>query len=222
MSPRDPRVRPVTVEACVTTASEAAASALHGAHRAEICRDLHLGGLTSPRADVSAALAVSDVPVFALVRRQAETFRLGPREVAGLVADVEALVPLGIGGVVVGVLDRSGRIDVAAMIELVAASAGAPVTFHRAFDELADPVGGVEPLRRAGVSRVLTSGGAPSAWEGRAVLRTLVAAAEGGPVIMGGGGVRGDHARELVDGTGLREVHARASAIPGIVAALGG
>lgn len=186
----------------------------------ELCRDLNVGGLTAPEGDVLATLAGSDGPVFTLARRQARTFRLDPHDVSDLVEDVAALAARGVQGVVVGVLDRAGHVDVPAMTELVAAARGLPVTFHRAYDELSDPVGSVELLVRAGVARVLTSGGAPSAWDGRATLRSLVAAAGERLTVLGGGGVRGDHVRELVDATGLREVHARASAIPAIVEAL--
>jgi copper homeostasis protein CutC/predicted N-acetyltransferase YhbS len=160
--------------------------------------------------------------VFALFRRRGDTFRLGPAEVAGLLDDVGEGVRRGVGGVVVGVLDAAGRIDGVAMAELVAAAEGRPVTFHRAFDDVDDPVAGLDVLVRAGVKRVLTSGGPATAWEGRAVLRRLVDASTPGFTVLGGGKVRGDHVRRLADETGLTEVHARAVAVPGLVQALRG
>jgi copper homeostasis protein len=210
----------LVIEACVTSRRQVADSFARGARRTEFCRALDVGGLTAGSKDIVAALTSAPGPVFALVRAQAETFRLTPRQVATLVADVERVAALGVDGVVVGVLDRSGRVDVAAMTELVGAAGGLPVTFHRAFDELGDPVAGVEPLIRAGVRRVLTAGGAPTAWEGRETLGRLVTVAGDDLVILAGGGVRGDHVRGLVERTGLREVHARAAAIAGIVEAL--
>ena len=51
------------------------------------------------------------------------------------------------------------------------------MTFHRAFDRVAEPLRELEVLVELGVDRVLTSGGAPSAAEGAAVLRALVEAA---------------------------------------------
>jgi copper homeostasis protein len=179
-----------------------------------------VGGLTAAPADIAAALSGAGGPIFALVRRQAKTFRLKPDEVTALLSEVEELSSLGVDGVVVGVLDGSGRIDLPAMTDLVSAAGGLPVTFHRAYDEVEDPLRGVGLLVRAGVARVLTSGGARTAWEGRAVLRDLVRAAGAELAVLGGGGIRGDHVRELVDETGLREVHARASAIARIEEAL--
>jgi copper homeostasis protein len=127
----------------------------------------------------------------------------------------------GAAGIVVGALDRGGRVDLGAMREVMGVCSYVPVTFHRAFDELEDPLLGLEDLETLGVARVLTSGCAPDAWAGRSVLRELVETSRG-VTILGGGGVRGDHVRALVEETGLTEVHARAVAIPGLVAALRG
>ncbi len=123
-------------------------------------------------------------------------------------------------GVVLGVLDRRANVDTAALLELVAAADGVPVTFHRAFDEVRDHLRSLEVLIDCGVRRVLTSGGAATAWEGRAALRELVTVARGRIAILGAGSVRGSTVRELLEETGLEEIHARASAIPGIVGAV--
>jgi copper homeostasis protein len=59
---------------------------------------------------------------------------------------------------------------------------------------------------------VLTSGGAPTAFEGLASLRELVDSAGDEIVILAGGGVRFQNVLEIVDETGVREVHARCEA----------
>jgi len=118
------------------------------------------------------------------------------------------------------VLDHRNRIDHTAMEELMKAANGLPVTFHRAFDLLADHVGGMRALQEAGVARILTSGGPGTAWEGLSTLKSLVGAACGGLQIMAGGGVRAPHVAELIRETGVCEIHARASAIPAIIDAL--
>jgi copper homeostasis protein len=94
------------------------------------------------------------------------------------------------------------------------------VTHHRAFDRVADPEASLETLIDLGLDRVLTSGGADTAWQGRGVLRRLVTIADGRIGILAGGRVRGDHVRALVERTGVREVHARLEGIEGIRAAL--
>ena len=210
----------VVVEACVASVEEAVASFEAGAVRAELCQALNVGGLTPETDDVAATLSVAPGPVFALVRPRADTFRLEPAEVGDLIEEVASLAALGVDGVVVGMLDRAGRIDRAPLAELVSAANGLPVTFHRAFDQVEDPLGEVETLVQAGVSRVLTSGGADTAWQGREILRELVKACRGELTVLGGGRIRGDHVCRLVEETGLTEVHARASAVAGVITGL--
>jgi copper homeostasis protein len=83
------------------------------------------------------------------------------------------------------------------------------VTFHRAFDRVPDLFDALETLVDLGVSRVLTSGGAASAVEGLSELRDLVEAAEERIGILAGGGVRFQNVEEIVEETGVIEVHAR-------------
>lgn len=210
----------VLVEGCVTASEEAGWVFHAGAHRMELCRDLATGGLTPDAAVLEEVRGRIPLPVFAMVCPGASSFRVGPEDVSIMLREIEALTVVGVDGLVLGVLDKAGRIDLSALRELVQA-AKVPVTFHRAFDETPDPLEALEQLRNAGVSRILTSGGASTAWEGRRALRELVLAAGEDLVILGGGAVRGPHVRLLAEETGLREVHARATAIPAIREALG-
>ncbi len=223
-------MRSVSVEAYVTSPEEALTATLAGATRLELCRDLQTGGL-SPSAELLRAVrAETELPIFAMVRPRAGSFCMTGAEVSTMLQEIDALITPDDGGpsvdgLVFGVLDRSNRPDLPVVTELIAAarsvSSNLPITFHRAFDLVSDPLQCLGQLREAGISRVLTSGCANTAWEGRDVLRQLVDAADDGISIIGAGTVRGDHVRDLVDYTGLREVHARASAIPGVVEGMG-
>jgi copper homeostasis protein len=82
-----------------------------------------------------------------------------------------------------------------------------PLTFHRAFDRCADPLDALERLIELGFSRVLSSGGASSAWEGRARLAQLVERAGERLRVVAAGRVRAEHAAALVRVTGVRELH---------------
>lgn len=210
----------VVVEACVTSPEEAAACFEAGVDRVELCQSLNVGGLTPTTDEVSATLSSASGPIYVLVRSKPDTFRLEPDEVVDLIDEVASLVSLGVDGLVVGMLDRAGRVDRGALAELVSAASGRPVTFHRAFDQVEDPLSEVETLVHAGVSRVLTSGGAATAWQGREILRELVQTCGDELTVLGGGRIRGDHVRRLVEETGLTEVHARASAIEGVIEGL--
>jgi copper homeostasis protein len=83
------------------------------------------------------------------------------------------------------------------------------VVFHRAIDLCPDPVAEVDVLLTLGVDRVLTSGGAAVALEGAKVIRRMVEVAGQSLTVMAGGGVRARNVRELVERTGVSEVHAR-------------
>ena len=210
----------IVVEACVTSLPEARDAVRGGAARLELCADLATGGLSPDPAMTVALVEELDVPVVVMVRPRAGTFRMTPREVSAMAGEIESLARVGVGGVVLGVLDSGGFVDGTGLAELVSAAGSVPVTFHRAFDEVSDSLRALETLADAGVARILTSGGGATAWEGRLRLRDLVEAAAGRLSIVGGGRVRGDHVKGLVAATGLTEVHARASAIPAIVRAL--
>lgn len=98
------------------------------------------------------------------------------------------------------------------------------MTFHRAFDRVVDRVDALDALVDLGIARLLTSGGAPTAAEGLSSLRELVEIAGDAIVILAGGGVRFHNVVEIVDETGVSEVHARCELQPdrirGIRAAL--
>ena len=179
-----------------------------GASRLELCANLDLDGLT-PRPDLvrRALEPVGRIPAFAMVRPRAGDFHYDAREVEGMCADVERLAATGVDGIVTGALTADDRIDVPATARLVAAAGTLPVTFHRAFDRVGDPLAGLDELVALGVRRVLTSGGAATAWEGRATIKKLVERSAGRILVLPGGGVRLDHAAALVEETGALEIH---------------
>lgn len=215
------------VEACVTSVDEAVAAVAAGAGRLELCRALAVGGLTPDPALLAAVKEAVSVPVFCMARPREGGFVHSASEVAATLDDVRALAGAGADGVVVGFLRVDATVDAEATALAVAAAGGLPVTFHRAFDAVADPLSALGTVRAAGVCRVLTSGGAGAARENADVLARLVERASEGWArgrveILVGGGVRADHVRHLVAHTGAREVHARASAVPGVCRALRG
>jgi copper homeostasis protein len=61
-----------------------------------------------------------------------------------------------------------------------------------------------------GAARILTSGGAPDAFEGRAKIARMVKAASGRIAMMAGGGITSDNIAAIVQETGVEEFHATA------------
>lgn len=179
-----------------------------GADRIELCSRLDLDGLSPDPDQLAAALERCRTPVVVMVRPRPGPFQVTAGELELMEAQVRSLRDLGPAGVVLGAITADGRIDRPALERLVAAAGGLPVVFHRAFDRCADLPGALEDLVELGVRRVLTSGGAPTAWEGRAMLRTLVERAAGRIEILAGGGIRPHNLADLLAATGVEQVHA--------------
>jgi copper homeostasis protein len=206
------------VESCCETAQEAARSAEAGAGRIEFCSALRCGGLTPSVRDLREAVLAVDVPVFALIRLREGHFVFSDAEVAAMRQSIGEAKEAGAQGVVIGALSPDHTVDTDATARLTASATGLQVTFHKAFDQCPDLDAAFEACRLAGVTRILTSGGAETALDGAGTLQRL--ALRSGPTIMPGGRVRADHIHLLLKETGVSEVHARAEAVPGILAAL--
>ncbi|MBX9244352.1 copper homeostasis protein CutC, partial [Actinotalea ferrariae] len=196
----------VAVEVAVQDVAGARVALESGADRVELCVALGLsGGLTPTPARVRQVADVG-LPVHALVRPRPGGFVHDADEVALLVAEVRGCVDAGAAGVVVGALTASGELDEPSVAALVDAAGGVEVTFHRAFDVVADRADAIERLGALGVTRVLTSGGAPTAAEGAAEIARVVRRAAGRVQVMAGGGLRPEHVRALV-AAGVDAVH---------------
>lgn len=194
------------LEVLVTDAAEAVTAQQAGATRLELVRAPERGGLTPQIHTVHSVTNAVSIPVNVIVRPHDDGFvydRTQRREILGTAA---RLRDAGASGIVFGALERSGHIAGDFVREVVTV-ARLPMTFHRAFDATPSlsasytTLAGVE-----GVERVLTSGGAEAAWEGRFWLRELCCG-NTLPYILGGGAITSDNVEELVRFTGLREIH---------------
>ena len=142
-----------------------------------------------------------------MVRPRAGSFCYSPTELDRCEQEARELLDAGADGLVTGVLHEDHSIDEAAMARLVALAGSRPVTFHRAFDEIPEPLDALVRLTALGVRRVLTSGGPGQAIQGVDLLTQLVGQAGERLTVIAGGGVRADHAAQLVARTGISELH---------------
>jgi copper homeostasis protein len=197
----------ILLETVVDSVAAAMAAEAAGADRLELCSGLELGGLTPGIGLVRAVLAQVGIPVYVLVRPRGGDFHYRPDEIDVVTAEIAALREAGAHGVVVGALTAEGLLDEDSMCRWMAAAGHMAVTCHRAFDRIADQSAALERLVSLGVPRVLTSGGMPSAYEGMARLKELVAQAAGRIVVLAGAGVHAGNAREIVQVTGVQELH---------------
>jgi copper homeostasis protein len=204
-----PNGTPVLVEACVDSVASALAAERGGARRLELCDALFDGGTTPSAGMIAACKAAVSIPLFVMIRPRGGGFVYSDAERDVMQRDVVVARELGADGVVIGGLRRDGTVDLTLVRLLVEAADGLPVTFHRAFDLTPSLAESLAWLADAGVQRILTSGGAPTAADGATVLADLVRRAGSRVVVMAGGGVREENVRELVAVSGVREVHVR-------------
>ncbi|HMI47068.1 MAG TPA: copper homeostasis protein CutC [Gemmatimonadaceae bacterium] len=199
----------ILVEAAVETVDSALAAEHAGADRIELCANLDEGGTTPSQALIASVAERSKLRVFVMVRPRAGGFVYSDDDFAMMVRDMELFGAMSIAGIVTGVLTSDSRVDVERTRILIHSAGGLPVTFHRAIDSTVSIAAALEDAIEAGVSSVLTSGGAATALEGADVIAALVNQARKRISIVAGGGIREHNAREVIARTGVREVHAR-------------
>lgn len=200
---------PVLVEAAVETPDAAIAAEQAGAARIELCGRLDIGGTTPLLSVMDAVLSNVHIPVTIMVRPRGGEFTYTEDEISLMTKDIALVHSLRPAGIVLGVVAKNGQMHTTHLVRLLHAADGIPVTFHRAFDSLLHPHAALEDLVDLRVARVLTSGGGLSAAAGAGNLAALVRQARDRITIVAGGGVRAHNVRELIQRTGVREVHAR-------------
>ncbi|UGB37518.1 copper homeostasis protein CutC [Frateuria soli] len=198
------------LEVAANSVASALAAQEGGAGRVELCAALQLGGVTPSYAEIATARDRLTIPLYVLIRPRAGDFLYNDFECEVMLRDVEACVALGCDGVVLGVLDAEGRVDQARCRALVGAAGRLGVTFHRAFDMVADPAQALEAVIGLGCERVLSSGARATAIDGAAALRARLEQAAGRLVVMPGAGVHAGNIAALAQATGASEFHASA------------
>jgi copper homeostasis protein len=197
----------IITEVCIDSVAGAQAAEQGGADRVELCANLLEGGTTPSAGMIRSVRRSTSLPVMVMIRPRGGHFCFSPAELATMRAEAEAALEEGIAGIVIGALRVDGGVDESTCAMLRELDGGHSVTFHRAFDQTKEPFTALETLIKLGVARVLTSGQAPSAWEGRERLRQLVEAARGRIAIMAGAGIRDDNVQGILEHTAVTEVH---------------
>lgn len=197
----------ILLEVAITTSDEAKVAAEAGADRLELCSTLEVGGVTPSFGAFVAIREAVTIPVYVLLRPRPGGFTYTDAEFAILKHDAEWFLKHGANGIVCGFLTADGRIDRTRCAELAALAKGKAV-FHRAFDFLPNRTDAMEELIGLGFERILTSGGAPTAVQGRGEIADLVQRAAGRIEILPAGGVRPENVPQLLSETGCKQVHA--------------
>ena len=196
----------IDVEICCNSIVSAVAAKDGCADRIELCRDLEVGGLTPSDEDIAYCVRKLGLRTHVLVRPRAGNYYYTEVEQMEMIASIKRCKELGAAAVVLGFLTEEGKVDVEITRRMVQLASPMEVTFHRAFDEaLQEPVEALWDVAASRCHRLLTSGQRYSALEGAEVIHSLVGVT--GVEILAGGGVMPMNVRELIEKTGVREVH---------------
>lgn len=197
-------------EACVESLTEARLAQKKGADRIELCSDLANDGLTPSFSLMKKACTELNIPVMVMARPRAGNFVFSDEELVQTKIAINLAKEAGADGVVIGLLTENNEIDEPHTRMLAEYAHPLPVTFHKAIDELDDPVAAVKILKTIpNIKRILTSGGKPTALEGQETIRKMIAEAEGKITILVAGKVLDSNAAEIQKLTGTDELHGR-------------
>ena len=178
-----------------------------GADRIELCANLAEGGTTPSYAHIKKCREAFDIALFPIIRPRGGDFLYTKDEFEIMKNDIKLCKELGCEGIVIGLLNMDGTIDMTRASELIELAYPLEVTFHRAFDRCKDPFAALEELIEIGCQRILTSGQKPTVSEGVNLIAELNKKADDRIIILPGSGVRKDNIKMFAERTGCVEFH---------------
>ncbi len=197
----------LVVEICADSVGSAIVAEASGAGRIELCSALSEGGVTPSAGLIEAVRSNTGIKVNVLIRPRSGDFLYSDSEFSVMRRDIEIAGESGADGIVTGILNRDGTIDIERTALLAEYASPMSLTFHRAFDLCRDARKGLEDVIATGAERILTSGQAKSAIEGAPLIRSMIGWAAGRIIIMPGGGIDEYNIGLLATGTGAMEYH---------------
>jgi copper homeostasis protein len=178
-----------------------------GADRVELCANLNEGGTTPSYGTIYQCREIFDILLYPIIRPRGGDFLYTDDEYEIMLHDVKLFKQSGCDGVVIGLLNTNGTVDLKRTAALIEVAYPMGVTFHRAFDRCLDPFESMEQLIQIGCERILTSGQEATVNEGVGLISELNKAADHRIIIMPGSGVRKENIKTLTTKTGCTEFH---------------
>lgn len=199
-----------TLEACVDSLESAILAEQRGAHRLELCANLHLDGTTPDPDLIRAVLAAVRIPVKVMIRPRGGDFVYSTDDFNEMLKSVEICKTLGVEEIVSGILHSDSSLDIDRIKTLTAVASPMEVTIHKCIDLVPDVFNAIEQLKRIpGISGILSSGQASTAIQGADKLREMLRACESHISLIVAGRVTQENLKELISVIGAKEYHGR-------------
>ena len=206
--------RKLILEVCANGLDSSLNAQRAGVDRIELCDFLEAGGIT-PHSDVVSVVKERIViPVYVLIRPRPGNFIYSKEEFRKMQKEIDMCLKLKVEGIVLGILNSEGNVDIDRCAELVNIVKPLPLTFHRAFDKVKNPLVALEEIIELGFGRILTSGQKAYCLEGSEMISQLIAQANGRISIMAGAGITEDNIAEVVKRSNANEFHFSAKVKP--------
>lgn len=145
----------INIEIIATTLQDVIAINHSKASAIELCVGMSLDGITPSLALVKEAVAASALPIRVMVRPRGGNFCYSEEEFRQILETIEALKVLGVQGIVIGMVNREAVDE--RMKQVMACAKPMKVTFHRAFEQIADKVEAYNFLAAIGVDSILAT-----------------------------------------------------------------
>lgn len=197
------------LEICCYSVDDALIAQQGGADRIELCTGRFDGGLTPSAGQLIETKKKLVIPTHVIIRPRGGDFCYTKRELSVMKNDIAYIKELGFSGIVVGVVNNEGDIDIMALQFLMESAEGLSITFHRAFDMCRNPYLSLSQLTDLGIHRILTSGQKQAAIQGLPLILSLCEQSKG-PIIMPGAGIRPDNIHYFKHPL-IQEIHSSAS-----------
>jgi copper homeostasis protein len=196
----------IKIEVCAFSLESCLAAEKGGANRIELCGSMYEGGTTPSAGLIQMAKQRVNLEIHAMIRPRGGDFCYSEDEISVMQADISMAKALGCEGIVLGILQSNGQVNISQTKAFVALAKPMQTTFHRAIDMTPDYSKALEDIIESGCDRILTSGQKNTAMEGVENIKTLVKQANSRIEIMAGSGVNTDNALTLMQ-SGVQALH---------------
>lgn len=194
------------IEICATSIESILNAQNAGAHRLELCENYSIGGVTPSEQFLNKAIKVSLLPINVLIRPKGGDFIFNNQEYDVMINKINLFKAYNVKGFVVGFMEKDRSLNSDILSEFRKITKGFELTFHRAFDLLANQEESIELLIEKDFNRILCSGNELSAEKGIENLRNYNKISNGRITIMPGGGVSLDNFQKFKRSS-FNEIH---------------